>query len=317
MSPGSKNSSSAEEPLRLGARSSNLWLRAKIIQSIRRFFHEQGYLEIETPHLIPAPAPEVNIDAMSVGIGFLHTSPELCMKRLLAAGYSKIFQICRSFRDRERGDLHLPEFTLLEWYRTGIDYVELMEECEVMILFVIRDLGMEEKIEYRGQEIDLKRPWNRISVKEAFEHYAPISMEEALESERFDEIMVHEIEPRLAIFKPTFLYDYQAAFAALARLRENDPDLAERFELYIGGLELANAFSELTDTLEQEIRFKKERNKRQQLGKTAYPMPEKFLQTLQHMPPSAGIALGVDRLIMLFADQGTIDDVVSFTPEEL
>jgi lysyl-tRNA synthetase class 2 len=317
MSPGSKNSSSAEEQLRLGARSSNLWLRARIIQSIRRFFIEQGYLEIETPHLIPAPAPEVNIDAMSAGTGFLHTSPELCMKRLLAAGYSKIFQICRSFRDRERGDLHLPEFTLLEWYRTGIDYVELMEECEEMILFVTRDLGMEEKIEYGGREIDLKRPWNRISVKEAFEHYAPISMENALESERFNEIMVHEIEPRLALSKPAFLYDYPSAYAALARLRENEPGLAERFELYMGGLEMANAFSELTDTLEQEIRFKKERHERQQLGKTVYPMPEKFLHALQHMPPSAGIALGVDRLIMLFANQGTIDNVVSFTPEEL
>ncbi|MFH1481880.1 MAG: EF-P lysine aminoacylase EpmA [Pseudomonadota bacterium] len=317
MSPGSKNSSPPEEHGRLPARRSNLWLRARIIQSIRRFFIEQGYLEIETPQLIPAPAPEVHIDAIKVEDRFLHTSPELCMKRLLSAGYPKIFQICRCFRHGERGELHLPEFSLLEWYHTGIDYMGLMDECEKMILFVAHDQGFGNTIEYLKREIDLRTPWDRISVKEAFRRFASIDMENALESGRFDEVMVKEIEPRVGIPKPTFLYDYPATLAALARLKENEPGLAERFELYMGGLEMANAFSELTDAREQKARFDRDLKQRQQLGKTVYPVPEKFLKSLPHMPPCAGIALGVDRLVMLFANKSRIDDVVSFTPEEL
>ena len=317
MSPGSKSSSSQEEQGRLSAKQSSLWLRARVTQSIRRFFIQEDYLEIETPHIIPAPAPEVHIDAIKVEDQFLHTSPELCMKRLLSAGYPKIFQICRCFRHGERGEHHVPEFSLLEWYHTGIDYMGLMDECEKMILFVSHELGFGNKIEYLDREIDLQTPWERISVKEAFRRFASIDMKKALESERFDEVMVNEIEPRVGIPKPTFLYDYPSTLAALSRLKENDPELAERFELYMGGLELANAFSELTDTREQRERFERELQKRQQLGKTAYPFPEKFLQSLPHMPPSAGIALGVDRLVMLFADKSRIDDVVSFTPEEL
>ncbi len=317
MSPGSRNSSPPEEQGRLAARRSGLWLRAGIIQSIRRFFIEQGYLEIETPQIIPAPAPEVHIDAIKVEDRFLHTSPELCMKRLLSSGYPKIFQICRCFRHGERGELHLPEFTLIEWYHPGIDYMELMDECEEMILFVAHDLGYGNKIEYLEREVDLKTPWERLSVKEAFRRFASIDMESALESGRFDEVMVKEIEPCVGIAKPTFLYDYPASLAALSRLKENNPELAERFELYMGGLELANAFSELTDAREQEARFDKDREQRNQLGKTVYPVPEKFLKSLPHMPPCAGIALGVDRLVMLFANKSTIDDVVSFTPEEL
>ena len=301
----------------LDAKKTNLWWRAKIIQSVRDFFIGHGYLEIETPCLIPAPAPEVHIDAISAGHGFLQTSPELCMKRLLSAGYPKIFQVCRVFRQGERGERHLPEFTLLEWYRKDIDYMDLMDECEEMILFVARNMGFGHEIKYLGRVIDFQRPWERISVKDAFERYAAISMEMALESGRFDEIMVEEIEPNSGISRPTFLYDYPWPLASLARLKENEPGLAERFELYMGGLEIANAFSELTDAHGQEKRFETERDKRRHLGKTVYPMPEKFLKALDHMPPSAGIALGVDRLIMVFTNTSKIDDVVFFTPEEL
>lgn len=317
MSPGSKNSSFIEEQQRLSAREPNLWLRARIIQAIRRYFIEHGYLEIETPHLIPAPAPEAHINAVSAGDAFLHTSPELCMKRLLSAGYHKIFQICRCFRHGERGELHLSEFSLLEWYRTGIHYMDLMDECEEMILFVSRYMGLGEEIEYQGGKIFLQLPWEQISVKEAFKRYASISLEKAMEMDRFEEAMVEEIEPCLGIAKPTFLYDYPASFAALARLKEDDQRLAERFELYIGGVELANAFSELTDAREQEKRFERERDKQRQLGKRVYPIPDKFLKALPHMPRSAGIALGVDRLIMVLINKTRIDDVVSFTPEEL
>ena len=317
MSPGSKNRSSTPSQRVLPARESNLWLRARIIQSIRRFFIQHGYLEIETPNLIPAPAPEVHIDAISAAHGFMHTSPELCMKRLLSAGYSKIFQICKCFREGERGDLHLPEFTLLEWYRAQADYMDLMDECEEMIRFVARETRLGNRIEYGDKVIDLEGPWERITVRKAFERYSPLSMEEALDSGRFDEIMVTEIEPQLNMSKPTFLYDYPSSLAALARIKKDEPDLAERFELYIGGLELANAFSELTDVREQEKRFRSDQDKRRQLGKTIYPSPEKFLEDLHQMPPSAGIAFGVDRLVMLFANTTKVDDVVSFTPEEI
>ena len=142
-------------------------------------------------------------------------------------------------------------------------------------------------------------------------------MEKALASGRFDQIMAEQIEPHLGIHKPLFLYDYPVGHAAFAQPKANEPELAERFEIYIAGLELANAFSELRDVREQQRRFQRERNERECLGKTAYPIPRKFLDALSHMPPSAGIALGVDRLVMLFADQGSIDSVVPFTVEEL
>jgi lysyl-tRNA synthetase class 2 len=317
MLPGSKNSSAKEERGRLASKKSTLWFRARIIQAIRRYFIEHDYLEVETPHIIPAPTPEVHIEALKAGDSFLHTSPELCMKRLLSAGFNKIFQICRCFRRGERGEHHLCEFTLLEWYRTGIDYMDLMDECEEMMLSVSHDLGLGDKITYQGLEMDLKRPWERITVKAAFKRYASVPFDEALELGRFDEVMVSEIEPHLGLSKPTFLYDYPATLAALARLKENEPDLAERFEIYMAGLELANAFSELTDVREQEARFVKEQDRRVELGKPVYPVPEKFLTSLPHMPRSAGIALGVDRLAMIFTNRTRIDDVVSFTPEEL
>lgn len=301
----------------LARRRNALRVRANILHQIRGFFTGRGYLEIETPHRIPSPAPESHIDAIPSGNWFLHTSPELCMKRLLAAGYEKIFQICRCWREGERGIRHIPEFTLLEWYRSAGDYRTLMEECEALIETVAVKVGLGQKPIYRGYEIDLARPWKRISVRDAFRYYAQISMEEALERDLFDELMVEKIEPRLGFGKPAFLYDYPSERGALARLRRDDPTVAERFELYISGLELANAFSELTDPEEQRRRFQLEEASRRSMAKPAYPSPEKFLSELEQMPPSAGAALGVDRLVMIFIDAETIDEVVAFTPEEL
>jgi lysyl-tRNA synthetase class 2 len=239
------------------------------------------------------------------------------MKRMLAAGYEKIFQICRCWRERERGSQHIPEFTLLEWYCSVSDYKALMEECEALIEHLAEAVGVGQKIFFRGREIDLIAPWERITVREAFRCYSKISMAEALEDNLFDEIMVDEIEPKLGISKPTFIYDYPAERAALARLKQEDQMIAERFELYLGGLELANAFSELIDPEEQRNRFDIENSNRRSLGKPIYPMPEKFLAEMNDMTPSAGIALGVDRLIMVFLNAKTIDEVVAFTPEEL
>jgi lysyl-tRNA synthetase class 2 len=297
-------------------RRSALEARAKIIQEIRLIFHEGGYLEVETPLRIPAPAPESHIDAIPSDEWFLHTSPELCMKRMLAAGYERIFQICRCWRSDERGALHLPEFTMLEWYRAGGDHRDLMEECESLVRRVARARGGE-RIIFRGREIDVQSPWDRISVRNAFLRYGGMSMEQALARNLFDEVMVREIEPRLGLNKPTFIHDYPAERGALARLKADDPAVAERFELYIGGLELANAFSELTDPREQRDRFLAEQEFRRASGKTIYPLPEKFLAELPAMPPSAGIALGIDRLVMVLLDAASIDEVVAFTPEEL
>ena len=301
----------------LARRKENLQQRACLLRQIREFFVGKGYVEVETSHRIPTPAPESHIDAIPSGTWFLHTSPELCMKRMVAAGYEKIFQICRCWREKERGSLHLPEFTLLEWYRAGGGYRSLMEECEGLIQSVAKSIGLGQKIVFRGREIDLSEPWERISVKEAFHGYTQTSVAEALERNLFDEIMVRDIEPRLGLEKPTFIYDYPAQRGALARLKPQDQTVAERFELYIGGLELANGFSELVDAKEQRRRFHTENENRQSLGKCIYPMPDRFLAELDDMPPSAGIALGVDRLAMVFLNAEKIDEVVAFTPEEL
>ncbi len=289
--------------------------RARILQAIRDVLTEAGYLEVETPHRIPAPAPEATIEPIPSGSWFLQTSPELCMKRLVAAGYEKIFQICRCWRGGERGRLHVPEFTLLEWYRAGTDYWGLMDECAAVIQGVAKKMGLGEIITFRDRAIDLTPPWERISVNEAFRLYAKVSVEEALRDGRFDEVMVLEIEPRLK--KPTFLFDYPAQRAALARLKPEDERLAERFELYMGGIELANGFSELVDPEEQRRRFERENEARRAMGKTVWAMPERFLEELNDMPPSSGVAVGIDRLVMVFLDASSIDEVVAFVPEDL
>lgn len=302
---------------RQSAIQANLRLRARMLQAIRRFFIEADFLEVETPCRIPAPAPEANIDAVPADGWFIHTSPELCMKRLLAAGYPRIFQLCRCARDRERGDRHLPEFTLLEWYATGWTYREMMEQCEALLLDVNRRVGHSDHLVWQGNTVDLTPPWHRMRVRDAFDRFAPVSMDEALAQDRFDEMIGVIIEPRLGRDKPLFLYDYPSQCGALARLKPGDSSTAERFELYICGLELCNAYTELTDPREQRRRFEKEAARRTADGRRGYPSPERFLEALGHMPAASGNALGIDRLAMLFAGTDQIDDVVAFTPEEL
>lgn len=294
-----------------------LWIRARLIQAVRSFFSLQGYLEVETPLRIPAPLPEAHIEAIPTGDWFLQTSPEVCMKRLLGAGCDRIFQVAKCFRAGERGSLHLPEFTMLEWYRQGSDYTRLMEECEDLVLFIADELDYGEAIPWRGGTISLAKPWTRITLREAFLRYAAISVEEAMARDLFEETLVSSLEPHLGRGKPAILYDYPLALGALAKAKESDPSVAERFELYLGGLEIANAFSELTDAEEQRRRFDRENHDRKLQGEKVYPPPEPFLQSLGKIKSAAGIALGIDRLVMLFADVETIDQVVAFTPEEL
>lgn len=312
MSPASRNNPSKEN-WPLAGKQRNLAARARISAAIRAFFIARDFLEVETPQRIPVNAPEAHIEALPSGDWQLQTSPEICMKRLLAAGYERLFQICRCWRREERGARHLPEFTLLEWYETRVDYRKQMADCEELL----RCLVPKSAFCYQGRTIDLSLPWQRLTVTEAFSRYSPISLEEALASERFDEIIALEIEPQLGKGKPLFLYDYPAEKAAFARRKPDNPLFAERFELYVFGLELANGFSELIDAEEQRSRFEAEEAHRCLSGKRPLPLPEKFLADLSFMPDAAGIALGFDRLVMLLTDSEKIDDVVAFTPDML
>ena len=297
---------------------SGLQKRAALIQSLGAFFINRGYLEVDTPARLPVLIPEAYNEPVESDDHFLQTSPEICMKRLLAeAGCQKIFQICKCYRKNERGDNHLPEFTMLEWYRTRSDYHSLMDECEDLILNLVEASGQSNSLIFKGAQINLEKPWERFSVADAFTRYSPVSVELALEQNKFDEMLCKYIEPQLGTEKPVFLYDYPAELGALARKKKENPAVAERFEIYIAGLELANGFSELTDADEQLQRFEKEFQDIQSQGRPVGRMPEKFLEALQHMPEAAGIALGLDRLAMVLFNAETVDQVVTFIPEDL
>lgn len=287
--------------------------RARILHKVRAFFINQGFIEVETPHRIPANAPELTIDAVSSTDWFLQTSPELCMKRLLAAGYDKLFQICRCWRANERSDRHLPEYTMLEWYRRGCNYHQLMSDCENLITSLVD----EKSILWQGKKIDVTLPWPQLTVAEAFSQHGSIPLHQVTDLDFFSELMITEIEPALPQNKPLFLIDYPLVQGSLARRKPDNPEVAERFELYLGGLELANGFSELTDPIEQRQRFEEEEGQRRRAGKPPGQIPEIYLKELESLSNAAGIALGIDRLIMLLCDQPKIDNVVCFTPEQL
>lgn len=295
--------------------------RSMLLQAIRSFFLDRGYLEVDTPLRLPVLIPEANILPFTSEDWYLQTSPELCMKRLLAGGCEKLFQICHCFRKEEQGRYHQSEFCMLEWYQSGWDYTNLMEECEALIRQVCRNLegfdGLAEATLLRsGHRIRLDCPWERLTVKEAFELYAPVDLADALETGRFDEHLVEAVEPNLGWRQPVFLCDYPLELAALSREKSNNPGVAERFELYIAGLELANGFSELTDAVEQRRRFDEERERAaRHFG--AMAMPEKFLHDLQGLGEAAGIALGVDRLLLLLSGKEHLREVLPFDQDEL
>ncbi|MCI5120732.1 MAG: EF-P lysine aminoacylase GenX [Candidatus Electrothrix sp. AUS4] len=286
--------------------------RSLMMQRIRNFFYLREYIEVDTPVRLPVLIPEAEIAPLTSEGYLLQTSPELCMKRLLAQGCSQIFQICPCFRKGERGRLHQEEFTMLEWYHTGWSYRELMEECEQMI----QQIAGHNTLNRSCKAISLQEPWQRLPVNEAFQHYAGISAQEALEEGKFDLLLVEEVEPKLGWKTPVFLYDYPIALASLARPKPESPDLAERFELYIAGIEVANGFSELTDPAAQRCRFEEEIRKAQSYGRLS-TMPDKFLTDLEKLPACAGIALGLDRLFMLLLEQNSLAESLSFAEEDL
>ena len=295
----------------------HLETRSLVIQAIRDFFTGNLYLEVETPIRNPSVIPEAHINPVTAEGQYLQASPELCMKRLLSKGFDKIFQICKCFRKNERGSHHLPELTLLEWYAKDNTYLDLMDQCQGLIKFIAARLHLGNKIKYQDKIINLDRPWQKLSIEQAFDIFADNTLFKALEDNSFDEIISFQIEPNLGNTTPAFLYDYPASLASLAKLKPDNPAYAQRFELYMAGIELANGFTELTDPVEQRKRFKKENRIRVSQNKNPISLPHKFLKDLETMPDTAGIALGIDRLVMIFCDAPSIDDVVAFTPEAL
>jgi elongation factor P--(R)-beta-lysine ligase len=297
----------------LRAKREHLTARACVLDAVRAHFSALDFLEVETPLRIPAPAPERYIDAEPSGDRFLITSPELQMKRLLQAGYPKIFQICHCFRKSERGNKHLPEFTMLEWYRLGEGVSSLMQDCEQLLRAAAKAIGRYPLFTFDGHAIDLSASFDVIEIQDAFVTLAGWRPGAHPEPDRFDRDLVDKVEPGLPRNRPVFLTGYPAAFASLARIDPACPERSERFELFAGGLELANGFGELTEAEEQRERFEAENDARRRDGKIGYPFDEHFLSALAAgLPPSAGIALGVDRLIMLLLDCDCIDDVVAF-----
>ncbi len=287
--------------------------RSKILRTVRDFFDALGFIEVETPVRIPAPAQETHIDAPPSGRAWLRASPELHMKRLLTEGFEKIYQIGPCFRSGECGRRHNPEFTMLEWYRTGADYLDILADTEALVSAVFMALFGKTTLSYRGATIQLAGPWTRLTVSDAYRRWAGWDPSQHWDADRFDTDMIARIEPALPRATPCVLIDYPAPAASLARLKPGDARVAERWEVYIGGLEIANAYSELCDGTAQRARFNEAARERQALGKDIYPLDEPFLNALERgMPPCGGIALGLDRLVMLACDADDIAEVRAF-----
>ncbi len=305
----------ADEFNRLASLSANLKKRALVYGFIRAFFQEHDFLEVETPIRAPAIAPEPNIEPFESEAWFLAASPELHMKRLLAAGYDKLFQFSRCFRKGERGLWHNPEFTMLEWYRKGVGYLSIINDMEQMVKYVSDKLGLNNIIPYRGRIIDITPPWPRVTVKDAYIRAAEWDPVTYYEPSRFDVDFIAKVLPSFSPSRPTVLLDYPAAAASLARLKSENRLVAERAEVFMGGLELANAYSELTDAHEQALRFREALDEIQQEHGKEMPVPHSFLEAMRRLPDCGGIALGIDRLVMLFCDAPSIDDVMAFTSD--
>jgi elongation factor P--(R)-beta-lysine ligase len=321
--------------------------RALITERVRRFFQLKGFVEVETPILQVSPGNETHLHAPHTELTgrdgnraerYLRTSPEFAAKKLLAAGEEKIFELARVFRDRERGDLHLPEFTMLEWYRTASPYDAVMADTCAVVATAAEAAGTK-RFAFRGSMADPFAEPERLTVAEAFRRYANLDLLSTIErgegdrqalaevsrghvrlakddtwSDIFSKILVEHVEPRLGQGRLTLLYEYPAPESALARVSAHDRRVAERFELYACGVELANGFGELTDAAEQRQRFEMAMDEKERRYGERYPMDEDFLAALASMPPASGVALGFDRLVMLAAGATKIDQVVWMPP---
>lgn len=332
-----------------------LYKRQQIIDAIRQFFKSQDFLEVDTPLMVKSPGMEPYLEVFETRLldsthlqqrAFLLTSPEYALKKLLVAGIPRLFQICKSFRNGEGlSSKHNPEFTMMEWYRTNADYTAIMKDCEDLFVHIAQQISTQQHnthpllFTYQGKTYDLTPPWPKISVAEAFKQYCGIeidtlldevqlieagrkrgfSIDEATSWEQvYNQFFLNDIEPHLGQEKPTIVYDYPASQASLSKKKESDPRFAERFEFYVAGIEMGNAFSELTDAEEQLRRFELEREERRHLGKTLYDIDMDYIAALRAgLPPTGGIAVGIDRIIMFFADAPSIQDVIVFPAGEL
>ena len=288
-------------------------IRSKLYKAIRDFFYQAGFTEVETPIRIPSPALEDFIDAEPSGLLFLRTSPELHMKRLLQRGMERIFQIGPCFRKGERGTLHCPEFSMLEWYLVDANYLDILQQTRKLLLFVCKKVFGSTKCNYQDMRIDFGSSAEEISVKEAFERFAQQDPISALKEDRFENLLIEKIEPNLGMRSPTFLIDYPIQCAGLSRKKKTNPEIAERWELYLGGLEIANAYSELTDAEDQLNRFEKCAQARAKRNQEIYPIDFEFISALKKgMPECAGCALGLDRLLMILTNSTSISQVRPF-----
>lgn len=293
------------ETERLRTRGALLRKRAALIADIRGFFVERGYLEVETPLVVPSPGLDVHLAAVPAGDRFLITSPEYQMKRLLVGGMSRIFQLVKCFRQGEIGDRHNPEFTMLEWYRAYADLGSMIAETEQLIVRLLPTL---------------RAPFERLPIARAFARHAGVSEDEtlSLDEDRFFRLMVEKVEPALAKGPPVVLTEWPIAQASLARRCAHDPRVAERFEIMVNGVELCNGFGELVDPVEQRARFAADQAERAKRGLPVYPIDERFVAALEEgMPPSSGNALGVDRLIAMALGAKTIADIMTFPAQWL
>ena len=334
-------------PERHADRRPALLLRGRVKRAIRAHFEKQGFVEVECGALAVSPGNEAHLAAFATEIErldgsrqrlYLQTSPEFAAKKLLAAGESRIFDFARVFRNRDHGPLHAPEFTMLEWYRAREPY-EAVTDDTLDVVRLAADTAGADLFRYRGRECDPRAKAERLTVAQAFEHHAGIDLLSTINeegagnrdrlsdsSERagiavavddtwsdiFSKILV-TIEPKLGSGRPTVLCEYPRCEAALARAAMHDPRVAERFEVYICGIELANGFGELTDPAEQRARFEAEEAERERVYGERYPIDDEFLAALAHMPEASGVALGFDRLVMLAAGARSLHDVI-WTP---
>ena len=323
-----------------------LMARSAVTKAIRAWFDEQGFAEVETAILQVSPGNETHLHAPRTelaGAGgeratrYLRTSPEFACKKLLAAGEAKIFELARVFRDRERGDLHLPEFTMLEWYRANTTYDAVMADSVVIIAHAAQATGIG-RFSFRGRIADPFAEPELLTVAAAFERFAGIDLLATIDggegdraalaaaateqvritdddtwSDIFSKVLVEHVEPNLGQGRLTVLFEYPAPEAALARAKASDPRVAERFEIYACGVELANGFGELTDAREQRHRFTLAMDEKQRRYGERYPLDEDFLDAVARMPEASGVALGFDRLVMLASGALRIDQVV-WTP---
>ena len=297
--------------------------RAAVVATVRGFFESRGFLEVETPLLVPSPGLDPHLAAFEVPAGatkrYLSTSPEYQMKRLLAEGHSRIFQIAKAFRKDEAGERHNPEFTILEWYRAPGGVEDVMRDTEQLVACVTAG-----SVVLDDERYDTRPPFRRMTVLEAFAAHAGVTPEETLamaerDEERFFRLLVDRVEPALeALPGAIFLTEYPATQASLARNKPGDPRVAERFELYVAGVELCNGFGELTDPVEQRARFDNDLRVRAERGLPAYPVDERFLAALESgLPACAGNALGLDRLVALACGTRRIGDVMAFADDAL